>query len=78
MRFALTARTIARQRSQGLETLNELTVTNVRKVTRFRKNGVEDLEDAIKKIKLDNEKNPTSEYVTTSKWEGAAAIEIGT
>jgi len=67
MRFALTARTIARQRSQGLETLNELTVTNVRKVTRFRKNGVEDLEDAIKKIKLDNEKNPTSEYVTTSK-----------
>ena len=67
MRFALTARTIARQRSKGLETLNELTVTNVRKVTRFRKNGVEDLEDAIKKIKLDKEKNPTLEHVATSK-----------
>ncbi|OKL58960.1 54S ribosomal protein L8, mitochondrial [Talaromyces atroroseus] len=53
MRFALTAKAIARQREQGIETLNELTSLNVRKVTRFRKNGVEALEAAIKKISLD-------------------------
>jgi large subunit ribosomal protein L17 len=52
MRFAMTAKTVARQREQGIETLNELTALNVRKVTRFRKNGIEVLEDAIKKISL--------------------------
>ncbi|EHA17776.1 hypothetical protein ASPNIDRAFT_137527, partial [Aspergillus niger ATCC 1015] len=50
MRFALTARTVARQRSQGLETLNELTTMNVNKVTRFRKGGIADLEREIKRL----------------------------
>lgn len=54
MRFALTARTIARQRSQGFETFNELTTMNVRKVTRFRKDGVEDLEREIGRLGLDD------------------------
>ncbi|KAK1150291.1 54S ribosomal protein L8, mitochondrial [Aspergillus melleus] len=56
MRFALTARTIARQRSRGLETLNELTTMNVRKVTQFRKDGVEDLEREIGRLGLDDKK----------------------
>ncbi|GKZ70698.1 hypothetical protein AnigIFM50267_006358 [Aspergillus niger] len=52
MRFALTARTVARQRSQGLETLNELTTMNVNKVTRFRKGGIADLEREIKRLEI--------------------------
>jgi hypothetical protein len=56
MRFAMTARTVARQRSQGSESLNQLTTLNVQKVTRFRKDGVEDLEREIKKLELDGRK----------------------
>lgn len=52
MRFHLTARTVARQRAQGLDTLGEITTMNVRKVTQFRKDGVEDLESAIKRLEL--------------------------
>lgn len=47
IRFAMTARTVARQRSKGHYELDELTSMNVSKVTRFRKDGVEDLEEAI-------------------------------
>ncbi|KAL1856009.1 54S ribosomal protein L8, mitochondrial [Paecilomyces lecythidis] len=50
IRFAMTAKTVARQRSQGFETLNELTALNVKKVTQFRKDGVDELEDAIKRM----------------------------
>lgn len=50
IRFAMTAKTVARQRSQGFETLNELTALNVKKVTQFRKNGIDELEDAIKRM----------------------------
>jgi len=49
IRFSLTARTLVRQRARGMETLNELTAMNVRKVTRFRKNGIEELEREIKR-----------------------------
>lgn len=52
MRFALTARTLARRRAQGLEALNELTAMNVNKVTRYRKDGVEDLEREIGRLQL--------------------------
>ncbi|PWY81830.1 50S ribosomal protein L17 [Aspergillus heteromorphus CBS 117.55] len=58
MRFALTARAIARQRSKGFETLNEIATLNVRKVTQFRKDGVEDLEREIQRLGLEgNEKD---------------------
>jgi hypothetical protein len=57
----MTARTVARQRAQGLETLNELTTLNVRKVTRFRKGGVEDLEHAIKRLEIEQKKAPTTQ-----------------
>ncbi|KAI9928562.1 hypothetical protein ASPWEDRAFT_48836 [Aspergillus wentii DTO 134E9] len=59
MRFAMTARTVARQRSQGFDTLNEITTMNVNKVTKFRKGGVEALEEAIKRLELDAKKAPT-------------------
>lgn len=52
MRFAMTARTVARQRAQGFDTLNETTTLNVKKVTQFRDNGVENLEEAIKRLEL--------------------------
>jgi large subunit ribosomal protein L17 len=57
MRFALTAKTLARQRSQGIDSLNELTALNVKKVTRFRKGGVEALEQAVKKMELKDRKS---------------------
>ncbi|KAJ5714232.1 54S ribosomal protein L8 [Penicillium malachiteum] len=52
MRFAMTARTVARQRERGVEELNDLTSLNVQKVTRFRKGGMEALESAISKLKI--------------------------
>ena len=61
MRFALTAKTIARQRAQGIDNLNELTALNVRKVTRFRKDGVDELEEAIKKFELKDKKKDVPE-----------------
>lgn len=56
MRFAITAKAIARQREQGIQTLNELTALNVRKVTRYRKDGVEALENEIAKMSLEADK----------------------
>lgn len=55
MRFAITARTLMRQRAQGFETLDETTAMNARKVTRYRKNGIEELEDAIRRLQLRGE-----------------------
>lgn len=56
MRFSLTARTLARKRAQGFEALNELTAMNVQKVTRYRKEGTEELEREIAKLQLQHEK----------------------
>jgi hypothetical protein len=56
MRFAITAKAIARQREQGIQTLNELTALNVRKVTRYREDGVEALEKEIEKMSLEADK----------------------
>lgn len=56
MRFHMTARTVARQRAQGLDTLGEITTLNVKKVTQFRKDGVEELEGAIKRLELQDGK----------------------
>ncbi|KAL9621623.1 MAG: hypothetical protein Q9160_004015 [Pyrenula sp. 1 TL-2023] len=43
IRFAMTARTLVKQRQDGMESLNEMTAVNVRKVTRFREGGEEAL-----------------------------------
>jgi hypothetical protein len=52
MRFAMTARTLARERSKGRDVPHGLTRLNVQKVTQFRKDGVEVLERAISKLSL--------------------------
>ncbi|OJJ49579.1 hypothetical protein ASPZODRAFT_57855 [Penicilliopsis zonata CBS 506.65] len=71
MRFNMTARAVARQRSKGFETLNELTVTNVRKVTQFRKDGVEQLEQAIQQLGLEEQpKKPAFRKVKAEENEG--------
>ncbi|KAB8269908.1 ribosomal protein L17 [Aspergillus minisclerotigenes] len=67
MRFAMTARTVARQRSQGLDTLNELTRLNVQKVTRFRKDGIDDLEREIRKLELDGRKEEKAQKAQEKK-----------
>lgn len=51
MRFAMTARAIARQREEGLSE-HELTKLNKMKVTRFRKGGVEELEAAVQQLQI--------------------------
>lgn len=72
IRFAMTARTVARQRAQGLDTLNELTTLNVRKVTRFRKDGVDQLEREIKKLELSNGKETKPAKPTKTSQEAGA------
>ena len=49
MRFAMTARTIARQREMGVE-MNEMTKKNMEKVVRYRKDGEQALEDMVSKL----------------------------
>ncbi|WEW55698.1 54S ribosomal protein L8, mitochondrial [Emydomyces testavorans] len=56
MRFALTAKTLARRRAEGKE-VNELTARNVRKVTRYRKDGVEGLEREVQRAEALLKKN---------------------
>lgn len=50
MRFAMTARTVARIQEEGGE-VNDLTARNIDKVTRYRKNGEDELESMVAKIK---------------------------
>lgn len=50
LRFAMTARTVARLREEGKE-INETTLRNVEKVTQFRPDGEEALEQMVQKIK---------------------------
>ncbi|RDW76265.1 mitochondrial 54S ribosomal protein bL17m [Aspergillus mulundensis] len=76
MRFALTAKAVARRRSQGLETLNELTLMNVRKVTQFRKDGVEELERAISRVKLDEVKAPVKATATKRNGSNAQHAQV--
>jgi large subunit ribosomal protein L17 len=49
MRFALTARTVARRRGEGLE-INEMTARYIEKVTQYRPNGEKELEKMVEKL----------------------------
>lgn len=51
MRFNITARALLRQQTENLP-MNEITATNIRKVTRFRKKGVEDLAKEVEHLKI--------------------------
>ncbi|KAK4866191.1 hypothetical protein LT330_008532 [Penicillium expansum] len=57
IRFAMTARTVAREREQGRDLVHSLTRLNVKKVTQFRKDGVEVLERAISQLSLAKKQN---------------------
>ena len=46
----MTARTVAKEREDGREP-NEMTSRNIDKVTRFRRDGEEELEDMVKRIR---------------------------
>ena len=50
IRFAMTARTVARLREEGKE-VNDMTLRNVEKVTQFRPGGEAAFESMIKKVK---------------------------
>lgn len=49
MKFTLTAMTIARCRREGTE-LSLITMGNIEKLTKYRKDGLNELEDLVKKI----------------------------
>ena len=49
MRFAMTARALARER-EGEGGIREVTARNVRKVTRFRVGGEEALEEEVRRV----------------------------
>ena len=49
MRFAMTAKSIAHERSSGVG-LRDITARNVAKVTRYRKNGAKELERLVKSM----------------------------
>lgn len=49
IRFAMTARTIARERGEG-KAVGEMTARNIDKVTRFRPDGEEALEQMVEKL----------------------------
>jgi large subunit ribosomal protein L17 len=54
LRFAMTAKTLARLPIN--KQLGEKTAENVRKVTRFRKRGMERLQDMVSRMRLDHER----------------------
>lgn len=60
MRFNMTARTLLRQQEEGLP-MNEVTAMNIRKVTRFRKDGVEALTDAVKNLRAEKSERAEKE-----------------
>ena len=49
MRFAITARTVAREREEE-GGVREVTLRNIAKVTRFRRGGEEELEKAVRRL----------------------------
>ncbi|KAJ5131784.1 54S ribosomal protein L8 [Penicillium atrosanguineum] len=55
MRFAMTARALSRQREMDWD-MNEITERNIRKVTQFRKGGMDALETAVGKLSLSKSK----------------------
>ncbi|KKZ68745.1 ribosomal protein L17 [[Emmonsia] crescens] len=56
MRFAMTARTLARKRAEGDDSMNEITALNVLKVTKFRPDGERALEKEVERIQREQEK----------------------
>lgn len=69
MRFAMTARTLARQRAEGLGQ-NEMTSRNVQKVTRYRPEGAKDLETMVEKMGTLEVKERNDSASKEARWGG--------
>ena len=69
MRFAMTARTVAKLREEGKE-INEMTLRNVEKVTQFRPSGEEDLEKMVEKMKTLKMHERDNAASTERRWGG--------
>jgi hypothetical protein len=52
MRFAMTAKTLVRERASEEGVIREITAKNVRKVTRFRQGGMEALEREVRRLEM--------------------------
>ena len=55
MRFAMTAKALVKQRENGVG-MNEITAMNVRKVTRFRERGEDDLEAEVLRLEKEQKR----------------------
>jgi large subunit ribosomal protein L17 len=69
IRFAMTARTIAREREEGRH-VGEMTARNIDKVTRYRKDGENELESMVEqlaKLEVGDRNNAAS---TERRWGG--------
>lgn len=73
MRFKMTAKALLRQQTEGLP-MNEITATNIRKVTRFREGGTKALMDEVvnqqkeTQEREDDERDQYEEYGNRFKW----------
>jgi len=50
MRFAMTAKSLVRERSSEAGGIRDITARNIAKVTRFRENGEEELERMVRRL----------------------------
>lgn len=60
MRFAMTAKTIARCNAEDKD-LTDLTLMNIKKVTRYRKDGTSELEKMVEKMRIAAKSEPKLE-----------------
>jgi large subunit ribosomal protein L17 len=69
MRFAMTARTIARERADGVEP-SKMTERNIEKVTTFRKGGEQALEIMVEKLSKLEMYNRDDKDKVEKRWGG--------
>lgn len=73
IRFSMTAKALLRQQEENLP-MNDITATNIRKVTRFRAGGVNELAKAVKELSIatkeqkESEEKEFKEKGTRFKW----------
>jgi large subunit ribosomal protein L17 len=69
IRFAMTAKALVKQREDGVG-MNEITAVNVRKVTRFREGGEDDLEAEVLRLEREQTRVRREEEKGESEWVG--------
>lgn len=79
MRFAMTARTLAHLQREGKD-VNDITAMNIKKVTRFRKDGEKKLEELVgqlKEVLISEEKDGVSEIKKKEVYPNAKEVHPG-